>query len=90
MYEQIVNPETGRKVNIFSNLGQKILNNYSFLEKIKKLTKNSKKEMVILDSSHTNDHVLKVLNLYSPLVRKGNYIICCDNLNNHEPCNYLD
>ena len=30
MYQQIVNPETGRKVNIFSKLGQKILNNYIY------------------------------------------------------------
>jgi hypothetical protein len=29
MYQQIVNPETGRKVNIFSKLGKKILNNYT-------------------------------------------------------------
>jgi len=50
------------------------------LEKIKKLTKNSKKVMVILDSNHTHNHVLNELNLYSPLVRKGNYIICCDTI----------
>lgn len=30
MYKKIVNPETGRKVNIFSKIGQKILNNYSY------------------------------------------------------------
>lgn len=30
MYQQIVNPETGRKVNIFSKLGQRILNNYIY------------------------------------------------------------
>ena len=29
MYQQIINPETGRKVNIYSKLGQKILMNYS-------------------------------------------------------------
>lgn len=49
-------------------------------EKIKKLIKNSKKVMVILDSNHTHDHVLNELNLYSDLVTKGNYIICCDTI----------
>ena len=28
MYKQIVNPATGRKVNVNGKLGQKVLNNY--------------------------------------------------------------
>jgi len=55
------------------------------LKKIKKLTKKSKKIMVILDSHHTEDHVLKELNLYSTLVKKGNYLICCDTIINYIP-----
>lgn len=34
--------------------------------------------MVVLDSLHTHDHVLKELLLYSPLVRKGQYLVVLD------------
>lgn len=36
--------------------------------------------MVILDSNHTHDHVLGELELYSPFVRKGQYLLCCDTI----------
>lgn len=36
------------------------------------------KVMVILDSNHTKDHVAKELELYSPLVGSGSYIIATD------------
>lgn len=36
--------------------------------------------MVVLDSYHTHDHVLKELQLYSPLVGKGFYLICGDTI----------
>ncbi|MFN8708601.1 MAG: cephalosporin hydroxylase family protein [Planctomyces sp.] len=34
--------------------------------------------MVILDSNHTHEHVLKELQLYSPLVTKGSYLLVFD------------
>ena len=34
--------------------------------------------MVILDSNHTHEHVLKELNIYSELVSEGCYLICAD------------
>jgi cephalosporin hydroxylase len=34
--------------------------------------------LVILDSNHTHDHVLRELELYSPLVTKGSYLIVLD------------
>ena len=34
--------------------------------------------MVILDSHHTEDHVLKELDIYSKFVMKSNYLICGD------------
>jgi cephalosporin hydroxylase len=34
--------------------------------------------MVILDSNHTHDHVLRELQLYSPLVSNGNYLVVFD------------
>ena len=43
---------------------------------------NKKKVIVILDSDHTEKHVLKELNMYSKLVNKNSYIICCDTILN--------
>jgi cephalosporin hydroxylase len=40
--------------------------------------KDKKSVMVILDSNHTHDHVLRELELYSPLVTKGNYLVVFD------------
>lgn len=48
-------------------------------EKIKKIAKN-KKTMVILDSNHTHDHVLRELELYSPVVSKNCYLIVFDSI----------
>ena len=60
----------------------------STFEKIKKITKNSKKVMVILDSHHTHEHVLQELKLYSRLVKKGFYLICSDTIINYIPKQY--
>ena len=43
----------------------------NIIKKIKKITNNSKKILVILDSHHTHDHVLKELELYSKFVKKN-------------------
>jgi len=48
------------------------------ISKVKKFTKGKKKIIVILDSSHTHNHVLKELQLYSPFVKKGSYLIVLD------------
>ena len=53
--------------------------------KIKKIIKESKKVMVILDSNHTHEHVLNELNLYSKIVKKGFYLICGDTIVNEIP-----
>ena len=52
----------------------------NIIKKIKKITNNSKKVLVILDSNHTHDHVLKELELYSEFVKKNSYIICGDTI----------
>src|SRR5579864_8965224 len=41
--------------------------------------------LVILDSNHTHAHVLRELNLYSPLVRAGSYLIVFDTAIEHMP-----
>lgn len=42
--------------------------------------KHKKKVLVALDSMHTHDHVLKELEIYSPLVTKGSYLVVFDTI----------
>ncbi|HMJ26810.1 MAG TPA: cephalosporin hydroxylase family protein [Pyrinomonadaceae bacterium] len=45
---------------------------------VRSFARDKKSVMVILDSNHTHDHVLKELELYSPLVTRGNYLVVFD------------
>ena len=47
------------------------------LAKVRELA-DTRKVMVFLDSNHTHEHVLKELELYSPFVRKGSYLVVFD------------
>ena len=47
-------------------------------KQVNDFTKDKKQIMVVLDSMHTHDHVLKELELYSPLVTKGSYCVVFD------------
>ncbi len=42
------------------------------------LATEKKRVLVALDSSHTHEHVLRELELYSPLVTKGSYLVVFD------------
>ncbi len=42
------------------------------------MAKDRERIMVILDSNHTHAHVLRELELYSPLIRKGSYLVVFD------------
>jgi len=53
--------------------------------KIKTVIGDSREVMIILDSYHTQDHVLKELRLYSPLVGKGYYLVCADTVVEYQP-----
>jgi len=55
-----------------------------FNEVANRASKNAK-VLVILDSNHSHDHVLAELKLWSPLVRKGSYIIVSDTIVEHIP-----
>lgn len=50
------------------------------ISEIKKIISKSTKVLVILDSNHTHEHVLKELIFYSKFVSKGNYLICGDTI----------
>jgi len=54
------------------------------IEKVKELVKDKKRVMVILDSDHSKDNVLKELELYHGFVTKDSYLVVEDsNLNGH-------
>jgi len=46
---------------------------------------DSREVMIVLDSHHTHDHVLKELRLYSPLIGKGYYLVCSDTVIEYQP-----
>lgn len=49
-------------------------------EKVYDFAKGRKRVMVFLDSMHTHDHVLRELQLYSPLVTKDSYLVVFDTI----------
>lgn len=58
------------------------------LGKIRKVAKDKQRVMVFLDSNHTHDHVLKELELYSPFVTVGSYLILPDTFIEYFPKGY--
>lgn len=50
------------------------------VDKVKAITGDSRKTMILLDSNHTHEHVYKELQLYAPLVEKGYYLVCGDTI----------
>ena len=70
----------------------KLLKGSSISEEIiKKLKKNlsNKKVLVVLDSMHTEEHVLKELDIYSKIVTKNSYLIVQDTFVEFFPKNHF-
>jgi cephalosporin hydroxylase len=55
------------------------------LGRIRNIIGSSREVMVILDSHHAHDHVLRELRLYSPLIGKGHYLVCSDTVIEYQP-----
>ena len=50
------------------------------ISKVKSITKGKSRVIICLDSDHSHEHVLKELELYSPMVKKGSYVIVFDTI----------
>ncbi|HVZ97593.1 MAG TPA: CmcI family methyltransferase, partial [Chitinophagaceae bacterium] len=59
------------------------------IEQVKQFTKNKRTVLVCLDSNHTHEHVSAELNLYSPFVTIGSYIVVFDTIVEDLPPHYL-
>lgn len=49
-------------------------------KQVRQLADNRQPVLVILDSNHTHEHVLRELELYSPLVTRGSYLLVFDTI----------
>jgi len=56
---------------------------------VSEVAHDKQRVLVILDSNHTHAHVLRELDLYSPLVRAGSYVIVFDTAIERMPANAL-
>ena len=52
----------------------------NIITRVKNITKNKKRILVILDSNHTHAHVLEELKLYSKFVTKNSYLVVFDTI----------
>jgi len=59
------------------------------IEQVKKYAAGKKAILVCLDSNHTHEHVLAELNLYSPFVSFGSYIVAFDTIVEDLPEGYF-
>jgi cephalosporin hydroxylase len=55
------------------------------VDRVRALCQGRKSVMVILDSNHTHQHVLKELFFYAPFVTKGSYCVVFDTIIEHVP-----
>lgn len=59
------------------------------VDTVRKFAEQAKKILVILDSNHTHEHVLKELELYSPFVSTESYLIVLDTIIDQLPAEII-
>jgi cephalosporin hydroxylase len=57
--------------------------------KVADMAAGKKRCLVILDSNHTHDHVLRELQLYSPFVKAGSYLVVMDTVVDDMPSDFF-
>jgi len=70
-----------------------VIEGSSIDEDVSRRVANEAKEngpvLVILDSNHTHDHVLRELEIYSPLVTRGSYLVVFDTVIQELPADFF-
>jgi cephalosporin hydroxylase len=61
----------------------------AIVDKVRAHTIGKERVLVILDSNHTHDHVLSELEMYSPFVTKGSYLVVFDTIVEDLPEGYF-
>jgi cephalosporin hydroxylase len=71
---EIENHQLSRRIDLVegSSVDQEVI------EKVYKMARDRKPILVVLDSNHTRDHVLRELEAYSPLVTRDSYLVVFD------------
>jgi cephalosporin hydroxylase len=59
------------------------------LEHVHNIAKSKERVLIFLDSNHTHKHVLQEMELYSPLVKKGSYLVVFDTVVEDMPDEYF-
>lgn len=59
------------------------------ISKVNDFARGKKRVLVVLDSNHTHDHVLQELELYSPLVKTGSYLVVFDTIIEEMPDDFF-
>lgn len=83
--EAIENHPLASRINLIQGSSTEI----GTVEQIKRHIQPDDKLMVILDSNHTHEHVLKELELYNSLVTKNSYLIVMDTVVEEMPDDYF-
>lgn len=58
-------------------------------DQVYRLAEGKRRVLVCLDSNHTHDHVLRELELYSPLVKKDSYLVVFDTAIEDMPAGFV-
>jgi cephalosporin hydroxylase len=57
--------------------------------RVQALARARRRVLVVLDSNHTHDHVARELDLYSPMVRRGSYLVVMDTVVEEMPADFF-